>query len=289
MRKQAVCIQCHERADLVNHTISVLPSDLFDIFIHVDKKSSIRSQIEEAENVRFVPSVDVSWGQFSLVEAELQLLTAAGGEKYSYLHLVSGACFPAMAPRRLFQALGEEKKQYIETNNLMNGASTWSWHGADRYSVWYPQWMIHRPQNAIMRGVRVGYRELIMRTHLFKRKKFPVDTFYGGSGWFTITGEAVEWILAYLRDNPQYIHFFQHGLCQDEVFFSTLIMQSPYAADVTGDSGRYMLWKGETSGGPKTLHPGDAEDIVSSGKLWCRKVKDLETVNAIEMLWENRA
>lgn len=279
-------MQCHERADLINRIISVLPPDLYDIFIHVDKKSSIGDKIAKADHVRLVPSVNVRWGTFSQVEAELHLLAAAGENCYSYVHMITGACFPAMAPERLFRILEDEKKQYIEARNLSNGESTWSWHGADRYSVWYPQWMIHRPKNTPMRAVRVCYRELVMRTPFFRRRKFPTDTFYGGSAYYSLTGEAVEWILAYLKEHPQYIQFFRHGLCEDEVFFSTLIMHSPFAADVTGDCGRYMLWVGSVAGSPKVLWPEDAENAVRSGNLWCRKVMDLETMDAIEKLWK---
>lgn len=45
MKKQAICIQCHNKPEQINFLIEQLPEDYFDFFIHVDVKSSIEDSI----------------------------------------------------------------------------------------------------------------------------------------------------------------------------------------------------------------------------------------------------
>lgn len=59
MKKQAICIQCHNRPEQINFLIGQLPEDYFDFFIHVDLKSSIADQIIKRNNVYFAKRVNV--------------------------------------------------------------------------------------------------------------------------------------------------------------------------------------------------------------------------------------
>ena len=285
MKKQAICIQCHARPELVNHIIKVFPEEFYDFFVHVDKKSTIIDQIEKKNNVTYVPRVDVRWGRFSQVEATLKLFDAVNGNQYQYVHLISGNCFPAMSPEEMHEKLKEDDTQYIETTDLMNGTSTWSWHGKDRYLVWYPQWMIQRPANKTLRYFRIAYREFVMRTKVFQRKKLPAAHFYGGSSWFSVTGEAIEWMKGYLSCHPEYADFFKNGVCSDEVFFSTLMAMSPFLSMIANDAKRFMLWEGTNTGGPMELRESNARQICRSGDFWCRKVTDINVMRNIEREW----
>lgn len=71
----------------------------------------------------------------------------------------------------------------------------------------------------MFRILRVAYREFVMRTKLFKRKRFPVTDFYGGLSWFSKTGGGGQWMMQYLLEHPDYVNHFRKGVCVDEVFF----------------------------------------------------------------------
>ena len=205
MKKQAILIQCHNKPEQINEIIGYLPEEIFDIYIHVDKKSNIIADIVQKENVFFVKNrIDVRWGRFSQVEATMALINEMKSPmNYSYCHLISGNdCIikPIIWLEKIFDENND--KQYIESNYL-DGSATWSWGGEDRFQCFYPQWMIQRPKNKIMKVIRVSYREFIMRTKIFKRKNAPVDRFYGGSSWWSLTGEMVAWIKEYILTNPQ--------------------------------------------------------------------------------------
>lgn len=280
--KQAICIQCHDKPELVNFMIEHMPAEQFDFIVHVDAKSGILDSIVRRENVYFADRVDVQWGGLSQVLATLSLLRCAQstGNGYSYVHLVSGNDVLIQSPSEFIKFFNANKKQYIESFGLPTGHG-WSWGGEDRYSVWYPQRIIHRPKKRFFRFLRVAYREFIMRTKLFKRRRLPVAKFYGGSSWFSITGDASKWLVHYIGEHPEYLKFFRHGVCVDEIFFSTLIRYSPFACDIAGNNKRYIDWTGSKSGGPNIISEDMVPSLKASEDFFARKVMDIQTANEI--------
>lgn len=281
MEKQAVCILCHNKPEQINYLIEHMPAQYFDFFIHVDLKSDIINQIDEKENVFFSKRINVQWGQFSQVEATLELLKIVQTEKYIYVHLISGNDYiikPVSEVRSFFM---QNKKEYIQSNRLPV-PSSWSWDGKDRYECWYPQWIIKRPNKKFYRYLRVAYREFIMRTKFLKRRKYPVNNFFGGGQWFSLTGECVEWMKNYLVAHPEYVNFFKHGVCVDEVFFSTLIQYSPFKENIENNNLRFMIWKGTNSGGPKELQITDIPQMKESNCIFARKITDISVIRHIQ-------
>ncbi|WP_029509679.1 beta-1,6-N-acetylglucosaminyltransferase [Leuconostoc lactis] len=95
--KQAILILAHQDTLVLRSLIKQLDSEYFDIFIHFDLKN--RSQkvedglknLTDKSRLYLIPSVEVVWGDFSVVEAELLLMEAAVDvAEYSYFHLLSG-------------------------------------------------------------------------------------------------------------------------------------------------------------------------------------------------------
>lgn len=285
MRKQALLVQCHNKPEQINEIIDHLPEEIFDIYIHVDKKSNIISDIVHKTNVFFVKKrIDVRWGRFSQVEATMSLINEIMDPlAYSYCHLISGNDFIIKPVEWLLKTFKENgEKQYIESN-LLDGTSSWSWGGLDRVQCFYPQWMIQRPANKLMKIIRVTYREFIMTTKIFKRRNMPVEKFYGGSSWWSLTGEMVNWIKEYVRTDLQYYSFFKHGVCVDEVFFSTLVRYSPYKDKIENNHMRFMKWNepGNISGGPAILKKSDISDMLKSPYAFARKFTDKETIDYV--------
>lgn len=215
------------------------------------------------------------------MEATLELLRMIQTQAYNYIHLISGNdCLIKPVSYILTLFSERNRKEYIESN-ILPGDSTWSWAGQDRYQCWYPQWLIKRPAYKTARFLRITYREFVMRTKIFKRKKYPVKVFGGGSSWFSITGKCVKWMLEYLETHPEYIQFFRRGVCVDEVFFSTLVRQSPFAENILNDHLRFMIWDNTFSGGPKALEKSDIETMRKSKCVFARKVTDMNTLREI--------
>ena len=98
MSKQAILIQCHKNPVQVNMLLNALQHPDVDIYVHVDKKSNIGSQLKTSPQIRILPDkfrVDVQWATFSQVQATLNLLRYASyhGE-YEHYWLCSGQDYP---------------------------------------------------------------------------------------------------------------------------------------------------------------------------------------------------
>lgn len=275
MTKHAICIQCHERPEQVSLLAAQFPPGAFDVFIHVDRKSAIQPLIEARENVFFVPDdarVDVRWGQWSQVQATLALFRMIDPAKHAYAHLISGVDFPIKAPSEILKTC-ENGLEYIESKPLPE-STTWAWGGMDRLLVPTPRWMIRRPNETFFRVLRISWREFVMRTGVFRRRNWPVPKFYSGSSWFSVSGGLVGWMLEYLDAHPEYSRFFAAGACVDEIFFATLVRQSPYADRLAGSPMRFIRWKGGSNGGPSVLTAADIPAMAAHPGFFARKIDD---------------
>jgi len=280
MKKQVICILCHNKPEQVNFIIDSLPEYKFDFIIHVDKKSEIYNEIIQKSNVKFCNRVNVKWGRFSQVQATLEMFKIIDANKYSYVHLISGSDFIIKTPEYLYAFFADNHKEYMQCN-ILPGATTWGWGGMDRFQVYYPQWIIRRPKNKVFRFIRVAYREFIMRTKIFKQRRSPVKDFYGGSSWFSITGECLVWMMNYLKGHSEYINFYKHGFCVEEVFFATLLMMSPFADNLVNNPMRFMIWEGSTTGGPMELKENHLPLMKKSECVFARKFAEMQTIRLV--------
>ena len=91
MGRHAYLIMCHNNVSILERLISLLDDPLNDIYIHIDRKVRDISEIKKhikAQNatITFTKRVNVSWGGFSQVKAELLLLKRAAQTEHDYYH-----------------------------------------------------------------------------------------------------------------------------------------------------------------------------------------------------------
>ena len=100
---------------------------------------------------------------------------------------------------------------------------------------------------------------------------FPkmVDFDYKGSAWFMLTRDFCEWLLSHQIAN-RIARRAKYIWNPDEVFFQTLVMNSPYRNSLVEHYGREIIWPGG-SASPKTLCMEDYGRLSSSPALFARK------------------
>lgn len=277
--KMAIAIQAHKNPEQINRLIDILSDDDIHIYIHLDNKSNIKNIINFNKNVFMVEdSVNVEWGKFSQVEATLKIFDMIKKSKYNYkyIHLISGQDIVLKNKDEFKNIFKNTEKEYVEYSRLPNG---WPKGGKDRYEVYYPSWMIDRTSNLIKRFIRIIYREIIMTTKVFKRKFKFFNNLYGGSQWFSITGDCFNYVMDYLEVNDDYIKFFKNTLCSDEFFFHTIILNSCFYDNVENNNLRYIDWSLSVNGSPKNLVKEDIDKALLSKKVFARKIEDIEIVD----------
>jgi hypothetical protein len=236
----------------------------------------------DRENVLFLRDrVRVYWGGFSIVEATLRLLRSAVDDgEFEYAVLLSGQDFPIKSNRHInFFFEEHEGKEFISYTSLPT--NKWNW-GPDIMERIEYYWRVDDVRHLLettgsKRLQRWGWSAYSRLTTLvyrhapsLKKKFLPGIAPYGGANWFAISSRCATYVLDYLREHPEYCRFFAHTLVPDEIFFQTLILNSPFWDHVIIDALRFTDWETGASS-PRVLTCEDFDRIVASDSLYARK------------------
>ena len=291
MERHAYLIMAHNQFSLLEKLLRLLDDEKNDIYIHLDKKVKEKEKIKrklqeicQKSDLFFIASRNVMWASWTFIEVEVALLEAASKREYAYCHLLSGVDFPLKTQKEIHEFFHKEKgKEFIHF-----GTEEYCRRLYDRYQYYYPF------QNLIGRE-RIGYPLRLLQNLGVKlqraagiRRQRGELVFYGGSNWFSITGQLAKYVVS----QKEWIRkTFGNTLCCDEVFLQTLVMNSPYKKnlyhgeednDYRGNM-RYIDWN---RGDPYTFRPEDYEDLLASPYLFARKMDEYVSGNLTDRIFE---
>ena len=275
--KLAHLILAHAQPDQLGRLIGSLQHPDADFYVHIDQKADISSflKLQDYPNVFFIKKREkVHWGAYSIVQATLNGFEEiiASGIPYGYVNLLSGQDYPLKSPGIIHDFLKNQSgTQFMEYLSVED-----EWHEA------IPR---VRKYHLIHYSIPGKYTiEKLLNTVFPERKPPKGLTFVGRSQWFTITLEAVKYILLFLKNNPAISRFFKLTWGADELIFQTLLYNSPFRQAMRNDNLRYIDWsEGKVS--PKTISVADEPALQASGKLFARKfnsVTDPEIMNRLD-------
>lgn len=261
--KIAHLIFAHNRPLQVERLVKKLISDRADIYMHIDKKSSI-DQFAFCDNysrVFFIKNrVTMNWGNYSMVKAMLSSLDEIlqSNVSYSHINLLSGQDYPLQSVDKfenyLFENQGKTFMQYLSIPQEWNNAE----ERLKRYNL--GDWKLPG---------KFKIQHFINR--YFPGRKFPKYLQpYGGSAWFIITPECTRYVLDYLRDNSKLISFIKYIWAVDEIVFQTVLVNSHLKDTIVNEHLRYIHFK-DDSPHPTVFTKHDAETLLQSGKYFARK------------------
>ncbi|WP_445367269.1 beta-1,6-N-acetylglucosaminyltransferase [Methylomonas sp. BW4-1] len=255
MNKICFLILAHTNPRQLKRLIDALSFDLFDIYVHIDKKSNITEFLHPKAN--FIDErVSVSWGGFSMVQATLNLVSYAyDGGKYQYYCLLSGTDYPIKSNKDIFNYITQDGNfEYLDFFKSDDS----KWH--DRYKKYY-----YYECYPIKRILDVGVRKIL------PDRRFPAGYApHWGSSWWTLSNYAIEYILNVLNSDPSLVSFFRYCSSPDEMMFQTILCNSSFFEKIQKEF-RYLDW---SKGGshPKTLiYSEDFESLKVSASLFARK------------------
>lgn len=290
--KIAYLVLAHNTPNHLKRLIQSLSSGSSSFFIHLDKKSNYEDFLSiEAENVHFTKErIPVFWGDYSQVEAIVVLLKNAFENKIKFdrFVLLSGADYPLRQAAYIEAFFKENKgKEYIsmvEMPSLSAGKpisrlTTYKLRPGDRHFINF-------------------VKKILMNLKIWPRKrdhtKYLINlTPYGGSTWWALTRNAVDYILSFITSRPRVVNFFKNTVCPDEVFFQTILGNSDFKNNIKR-SVTYADW---SQGGPnpatisekhieyfKTTLAFSADGVFGGGELlFARKFPD-SSENLVSML-----
>ena len=284
----AFLIQCHKFTTALSYTVNKLrKSQHVDIYIHVDKKSCLSAfrSLSIYENVTFIENrVDVKWGGFEQIQVALNLFEEIKQVKYDYVSFISGD--------DIFYQSVSDFETFLVSNNGCEFIGVHDYSKGHRFServnYKYPNFFFKRNASLINRILRKVYIKSFVFYGGSRANLSNLNYFYKGSNWFTLTGECVKYFIDRINTEPEILSQFKFSFCGDELFFQTLIMDSPYRdkiyllsdMNVTDNemSLRYIDWCTGPEF-PKILNELDLIQELPKNCFFLRKVADEIPIN----------
>ena len=251
--KIAYLLLAHDHPLHLVRLIAAIQTEHAHIFLHIDKKSRGMMYLPNTNTMTVIKdAVTVNWGGFSIVQATLNLLQEATtcGE-YDYFILLSGADYPIRSNASILRHLEHyQGKEFMNLCKMPEVNKTF-----DR--IVYP--FIENKYDFALPGISKAVNGVIKRinkklhSRRFKRRypqQYAHLTFYAGTQWWALSRPCVDYILQFLKQNPAYSQFYKYTRVPDEMFFHTMIGNSPFKENVV-NAFMYADWVT----GPSSSHP----------------------------------
>lgn len=294
----AILILAHDQPAHFARLVASLRCDWARMFVHIDRKSNLTeftSRVPARPDIQFLAGarrVRVAWGGFSQVRATLNLVSAAlqSGETFDRFCLLSGSHFPIKRSSDIAASF-DSNREFIRVDRRVSGAAGTSHCDHVRY--------FHFADSRLLRRARLSGR--------VRRRVYDKVPLYQGAQWWALTRGCVDYVLEFLRDNPELVRFTRWTLLSDEILFHSIVKVSPFAANVTHDfetaasyvdhlasndhGCTYVDWNAVGVRLPKVLTADDYASLMRSQCLFARKFDEprsaelrsmLERVNAVD-------
>jgi hypothetical protein len=211
-------------------------STFSDVYIHVDSRVDIAPfelAAADTDRVRFIRTRFPSeWGGWNAVEATVALIREAVTEKaYGRLSLLQGLDYPLKSTSAIQGYFSMHRDtEFIRACNVTKSSDP-SLYGRCKY-VWFPNKknrkisVLMRSASRIMRSLDIKARSGIITDN------GEFEVFWGCAQW-ALTGGCGRYILDFYDSHPSFNRWFYHAFPADELYFHTIVFNSPYASKTT--------------------------------------------------------
>lgn len=281
---QAILITAYKNIQHLEEIIRFF-GDGFNIYIHIDKKSPIDQKsidlLSERKNVQYISrKYKINWGGLNHLLAILDVASAAfSDDRNEYFHLITGHDFPIKSRASFFDFFNQNKDlNFMEFHKLPY--LSWPEGGMDRLSRYNLYDLIDG---------RTGRTEILLKRFSKIQKLFGIKRRlykgfpdqYGGSTYWSLSKQAMTYIFSYLKENPKYLKRFKYTFCAEEIFFQTILLNSPLKENIVNNNLRFIVWENRNGNFPANLDITDYNLIESSDALFARK---FEYPTSVELL-----
>ena len=303
--KIAYLILAHDQPRHFQRLINALNSDNVYFYVHVDLKSNILEFdcFKNVDNISFIKRISVNHGGFSLTQAMIHLIQAASeSNEFDYFIFLSGKDYPIKCNNFIFDFLKDcYPKNFIDFYHLNEQDPQFfvtisKYHFVDLIGC-SPQ-VFKLP----LRIAQFALKKLLPRRS-FVKGMLP----YRGSQWTCLNRPSVDYVIDFLNSPKakNYINFFKYVWGSDEIFFHTLLLNSPHAVDCYHDDNeikksRKRLSKNKYSVGAKLHHIdwsvdredpavfdiGDFSALQESDALFARKFSESKSEELLDCIDE---
>ncbi|MDX6666778.1 MAG: hypothetical protein QOK04_158 [Solirubrobacteraceae bacterium] len=245
--------------------MGALRTDDVEFFVHVDRRTprplfeAMRAAVDKVADVTFVARHASAWGTFGHIRASVEGIGAALASPagIDYGLLLTGQDYPLRSNADIAAFLRDAQgRSYMEYEQLPRAGAWWAGERGGRDRV--ERWHFHLGDRHVsLPGLR----------HL------PLNlAAYGGSAHWTLSRACLEHVERFVAAHPAVMRFFRFTRSPDELFFQTILLNSPLADTIVCDDLRYTKWR-PPSPHPEVLEPADLDALrAARGRaLFARK------------------
>jgi hypothetical protein len=268
----AYIISAYHRLGQVTRLVRRLESGDSCFFVHVDRKTddrecdALQESLRDLTTVRFLERHTCHWGGFGHVRASLKGIEAllSSDTEFDYAILLTGQDYPIKSNRyiaRFFET--QHPKSFMAVSPLPSAS-------------WSPRGGLDRIEYA---HLRFHGRHLRLPIRL----SFPEGLRpFGGGAYWALSRDCIEYVSNFVAERPDVIRFFRHVDIPDEIFFHTILMNSPRRDTIVDENLRYIDW---TQGRrPALLETRDLDALRASPKLFARKFDVHHDENVLDLI-----
>lgn len=284
----AYIISAYKSPDQLIRLVRRLHTPRSVFLIHVDKRTKkaqyqdMVSGVNDLANVVFLKRHRCHWGDFGHVRATLKGLAYlfATEIEFDYLFLLTGQDYPIKSNSYIesflttasgteFIACYSPPNQYWGDEVIARRTELWHFRFLEDWPLKTLHAVAHLPTP---REFESKIKSIIYSSinAIFSKRTPPANTkLFGGPGYWCITRQCSAYVYRFVNENPSFVKFFKYVDIPDEIFFHTIIFNSPFARNVVNDDLRCIdISDGR---GPRIWRQRDLETLTRSRALIARK------------------
>lgn len=276
--KHAYCILAHNNFKQLQLLVDLLDDERNTIFIHVDKKSYKLYETGGYVKSRFsqiihVDSLDVRWGDISLLEAEVTLFNEVikSNDIYDRVHLISGCDLPLHSQDYIHSYF--ERYPNVEFISFGKNPDLY------KHRLNYYHYFVRCVRNNSFANLARRVLVLIQMPFINRLKRSPYRFMYG-SEWCSITLGAVKTIVNDYYNNKR---IFRFSTCSDECYKQMILGNNELFRCSPLGNLRYIKFS-DGAASPEILRLQDLDKIINSKCLFARKFDLNEDYNIIKKI-----
>lgn len=287
--KHAYLIIANRNINQLQTLLDLLDDSRNDIFLMIDKKSQINENLLSTKhsNLNLTKRIDIYWGDYSLIQAEIDLFDKAYNSEndYSYYHLISGMDLPLQSQDYIHSFYDNNPNmEFFTLSDMVSQKELEKRMGKYYFHHHF------RTKNVFFKAINK-----LQKLFYSLSASNSNDYIYFGSQWCSVDDEFVGFLL---ENKNEIYEKYSKGFIVDELYKVNLLMNNDYFRkkifyaepvhnkpnDFQGNL-RYINW---WDGSPKVWKIDDYEELEKAkeqGYLFSRKFDDTVDSNIIKKIF----
>lgn len=284
--KKAYIILAHKNLNHLQRMVSRLDDGDSYFYIHADLKTELPgsyAELAKRSHVTLIKRISTSWGGFSLAQATLNAMhdIKESGIHFKAISLLSGQDYPIKSNPEIDQYF--EKSDYGVYMDYFTLPNYKRWESGGTYR--YQKYFFGTGRLSLVFSQLMN----LVSTYIpaFARKLPPHLIPYCGSQWWTIDMYALNYIIDFIKEHPDYTEFHKFTFAPDELFFHIILLNAKdpvLKRSICKDNLRYIRWEKLDNAHPEVLTPKDIEALSLTSSLFARKFEGRADEEILDMI-----